>query len=474
MAIITINNLLGALPWIFICLPLAGYIHPDEFFQSTEVMAFDVFDFKVEKTWEWTSDHPGRNVVFPVIVAGLPFSILKHVSKYLGLGLTSTWLVILPRIVMGMVLFLINRSLKDYAQGLDLDTAQRSLLIFLFRSCHVTLVFFTKTFSNNIEALIFLLLLIKLDESREKQHVNFIIGFLTIFGFFIRQSMLAFAFYPIAISFCNWILLSGSCNGLKIRKIFIAIASMVLGGLSAAALCFLLDCLYFWNQIESILFAITPFNLIKYNNNVDNLKLHGLHPWYLHLIVNMVLLFGPLYLLLLWKGLKLVIGSPSLRTFLTSLLTPKSSTYFLSATLVPVFILSLVPHQEPRYILPVIIPLVCFIAKTSGVLQNRTFYFAVIAFNIIGTSWYGFIHQGGILPSITHLNNNFKSDPNKTTSLIYWKTYKVPQHLFLQNVNDNRLNFIDMAGADWNNVENEIEKRLDSNYDQVNFFFQYS
>lgn len=471
MTIITVNNLLAFLPWLFICLPLTGYIHPDEFFQSTEVMACDVFDFNVKKTWEWTSDHPGRNIVFPAIIGALPFSILKHILRYLGMELTSTWLVIIPRLAMGMVLLLVNRLLKDYTLRLGLDIAQCNLLIFIFRSCHVTLVFFTKTFSNNVEALIFLLLLIKLDESREKQHVNFTIGFLTILGFFIRQSMLAFAFYPIAVSLFNWMFLSGVCDGLKIKKILIAITSMVLGGLSAAVLCFFLDCLYFGNQIESILSAITPINLIKYNNDVDNLKLHGLHPWYLHLVVNMPLLFGPMYLLLLWKGIKLVIGNPSLRAFLTSLLTPKTSTYFFSATLVPVFILSLVPHQEPRYIIPVIIPLVCFIAKDIGVLQNGKFYFAVFVFNIIGTSWYGFIHQGGILPSISYLSNDLKSASNKTTSLIYWKTYKVPQHLFLRNVNDDRLNFNDMAGTDWSFVKRELEKELNSNYDQVNIFF---
>ena len=153
MTVITINNLLGVLPWLFICLPLTGYIHPDEFFQSTEVMASDVFDFKAEKTWEWTSDHPGRNVVFPAIIAALPFSILKYISKCFKMELTSTWLVIFPRLFMGIVLLLVDRLLKNYARRLRLDNAQFSLLIFLFRSSHVTLVFLTKTFSNNVEAL---------------------------------------------------------------------------------------------------------------------------------------------------------------------------------------------------------------------------------------------------------------------------------------------------------------------------------
>ena len=467
MELATVNKLLLILPWLLISLPLNGYIHPDEFFQSTEVMAFDMFNFKVNKTWEWTSDQPGRNIVFPSIVAGFPFFLLNQLSKHFDIDLTSTWLVICPRIVMGMVLLLVDLLLKEYASQLQFNKEQCCFATFLFRSCHVTMVFFTKTFSNNFEALIFLMVLFKIDESRENLGVSFIIGFLTILGFFIRQSMLAFVLYPITVSFLNWTFLSGNLNGLKIKKTFKAAFVMFLGGLSAGAMCFFLDCLYFSNQIKSFIFAITPWNLIRYNNNTDNLKLHGLHPWYLHLTVNMFLLFGPMYILLLWKGMKLVKESSCLKAILTSILTPKSQVYFLIATLVPVCILSLVPHQEPRYILPVLVPLVCFIARDIGALKNRKFYVAVFLFNLTGTCWYGFLHQGGILPSVTYLTNHFKSNTNKTTLLIYWKTYKVPQHLFLQNANDKKLIFKDMAGSDWDSVKTELEKGLDLKQDQV-------
>jgi phosphatidylinositol glycan class Z len=41
-------------------------------------------------------------------------------------------------------------------------------------------------------------------------------------------------------------------------------------------------------------FVLTPLNNILYNMDVENLKQHGLHPRYLHLLVNAPMLYGPL------------------------------------------------------------------------------------------------------------------------------------------------------------------------------------
>lgn len=67
--------------------------------------------------------------------------------------------------------------------------------------------------------------------------------------------------------------------------------------LSTAYVLALIDTLYFagattyhfvrWREL-----IITPLNLLQYNLKVDNLHLHGLHPRYLHVLVNWPLLFG--------------------------------------------------------------------------------------------------------------------------------------------------------------------------------------
>jgi len=40
---------------------------------------------------------------------------------------------------------------------------------------------------------------------------------------------------------------------------------------------------------------ITPLMLLKYNTNITNLASHGLHPRWLHILVNMPMMFGALY-----------------------------------------------------------------------------------------------------------------------------------------------------------------------------------
>ncbi|KXN73037.1 hypothetical protein CONCODRAFT_4053 [Conidiobolus coronatus NRRL 28638] len=42
-----------------------GYIHPDEWFQSGEVIARDLFNKEIELTWEFIGDKPIRSIIFP-------------------------------------------------------------------------------------------------------------------------------------------------------------------------------------------------------------------------------------------------------------------------------------------------------------------------------------------------------------------------------------------------------------------------
>ena len=58
--------------------------------------------------------------------------------------------------------------------------------------------------------------------------------------------------------------------------------------------------------------VLTPWNSLIYNMNPANLAHHGMHPLWLHILVNMPLLFGPacVYLLPSVRGqLKLQNGS---------------------------------------------------------------------------------------------------------------------------------------------------------------------
>ena len=47
-----------------------GYIHPDEHFQSVEVVVGDVLGFSTLQTWEWDPDNPLRSPTLPLLLYG--------------------------------------------------------------------------------------------------------------------------------------------------------------------------------------------------------------------------------------------------------------------------------------------------------------------------------------------------------------------------------------------------------------------
>ena len=52
------NGILFFIQIIIIALPFPGYIHPDEYFQSAEIMARDTLQLKSRITWEWNTTEP--------------------------------------------------------------------------------------------------------------------------------------------------------------------------------------------------------------------------------------------------------------------------------------------------------------------------------------------------------------------------------------------------------------------------------
>ena len=92
---------------LIIVLPYPGYIHPDEYFQSTEIMAGDVLQLKSLRTWEWNRKEPSRNIVFPFLAAGLPFMVLRKLQQ----TYTVNILIILPRLMMLGLTYIIETLL---------------------------------------------------------------------------------------------------------------------------------------------------------------------------------------------------------------------------------------------------------------------------------------------------------------------------------------------------------------------------
>lgn len=129
-----------------------------------------------------------------------------------------------------------------------------------------------------------------------------------------------------------------------------------------------------------------------------------------------------------------------------------------SAIFIPVLILSLINHQEPRFLIPVTLPIILLHApklQTGFVTANpfnkinrlTTFLYERVLstkasagyilqywylINIILTIFFGFIHQGGVISLVRHLSRSpayddtFHAGNRVDTHLVTSHTYSVP------------------------------------------------
>jgi len=181
---------------------------------------------------------------------------------------------------------------------------------------HVTLVFFTRTLSNSFEAFLFLILIYlvninisliiineKTSTTRYLMLNSSLIGFICSLGIFNRPTFPAFAFVPLIYWFTKIIPLIGYFNLLLSRIISFIIGTFIL----TSTLFILFDSYYYNNGFLFLMdiknrLIICPLNFILYNIDSTNLDKHGLHPPWLHIIVNATILYGPLHLyVILWS-----------------------------------------------------------------------------------------------------------------------------------------------------------------------------
>uniref|UniRef100_A0A8C8VKN5 Mannosyltransferase n=1 Tax=Pelusios castaneus TaxID=367368 RepID=A0A8C8VKN5_9SAUR len=444
---------------IFWCLlPQTGYLHPDEFFQSPEVMAGDILDLQVYYPWEFLSSSPCRTVVFPLITSGVTYWMIKSL-QHLGIwsnGINSYTLLVSPRLLLTTFSFILDYSVYRLAPFWGGD--QWNALVLLAGS-YVTLVFYTRTFTNTLEGLLFALLLVlvspkaadsrtapKADISQAKPANSSLIGMITVAGFFNRPTFLAFALMPLLY----WTVLNVTSQH-SIKTIANHILKFVSSTAFTAMIFTAADSLYFTSIGSEISLHMTPFNFLRYNLNPHNLAQHGIHPRFTHFTVNGIMLFGILHILAIRVGLKMLkinihhlswirLHNPRLAEGNPTLL----SFYF-----VPLAFLSLFNHQEPRFLIPLILPLILLIMPQDRTLKCKP---VIIIFNVLGALLFGCLHQGGLIPCLSHLEQLIHSPESLKHpahyTLLFAHTYMPPRFLLSINKRDSLVEIIDMAGAE--------------------------
>ncbi|KAL5244017.1 hypothetical protein ACI65C_011427 [Semiaphis heraclei] len=129
----------------------------------------------------------------------------------------------------------------------------------------------------------------------------------------------------------------------------------------------LIDSFYYKHITENkASLVITPLNFIKYNIKPSNLDEHSTHFQMTHAIINIPLLFNVLTLLFLgrlqFKSLIKIVLNHHYHVLPN---VYELNTLMMANVIIPLFLLSILPHQEPRFLLPLLLPIVFSISKNQ-------------------------------------------------------------------------------------------------------------
>ncbi|KAI1301598.1 GPI mannosyltransferase 4 [Halotydeus destructor] len=443
---------------IVVCLaPQHGYIQPDEFFQFTEPIARDVLSVKSYLPWEFTQEAPLRSIFMPEIIAGTSFKLVKLIEA--GMEITSPWLtLVLPRLFITMLSFVCDFSISRAMISLKSTDTARRLAMFAFASSSVSLVYLTHTFTNSVETILFSILVALCLEKSTFTH--YITGCIIASGFFNRPTFLVFACIPVLLSLKN----AKSFTHLTANLIAIGVSFTFMATLLAV-----FDTLYYnsievfeltFDKLREVIFSklvLTPLNFLDYNSKAANLENHGLHPWYLHSIVSIPLISTVLSLYLYLDVAKMAYKFLQLNVNFV-----KSNKFFMvSSVLIPLAVLSSVPHQEPRFLLPCLIPLVMLYGSKLSNTKVRALW---LINSLVLTLIYGFVHQAGVTRALFKLHDDIRVDNASEQSIIFSRMYLPPQHLLRVDLDDEKTQIYDLSIDQFpSSVSQRLEKLMATN-----------
>lgn len=298
-----------------------------------------ILNVEAKQPWEFNVTFPIRSMAIPYFTIGASLKMLKNVNYFAREYLNSTvftpyLMIVSPRFLMCILSFLIDYSL--YKTCVTNNEKYKSRLVILATS-YIALVYTTRTFSNTFELILFAMLLYYVAESltfsntvmKKREYINLryskatatvdkvkwnklrsflksdslhncaIISTTTVLGFFNRPTFLAFAVAPVFF----WLYRGIGCKSVTSLHFHLRTLVFIICLIPSLVLLILIDSFYYgyisWGEIGMFdvsinSFVFTPLNFIKYNIDSKNLAEHGLHSRYLHVLVNIPLLFNVL------------------------------------------------------------------------------------------------------------------------------------------------------------------------------------
>lgn len=406
-----------------------GYIHPDEHFQSFQALYHD------NLPWEF------QNVKF-INRSMVPLWVFYGPSIWLGqsLGLSALGIYLLTK----LSLTLTNWIIIDWCLYRILPIkSERIKALFFLTTSWITMSVQNHTFSNSIETIILIMCVYLINDLRshlENSGVKYnklklaTLGMLVSFGTFNRVTFGAWLVLPglyvlkyiclhpirgciIPISFLITSILIIALDTSYFNKIdFLIVVRMIILDINFKLLVLRnvpwsdFSIHHLLTTVHHPSYIIAPFNNLLYNLQTSNLEEHGLHPWYLHILVNYPILAGPLILLLPPFQFKKYYKTTPFLTFISGLA-----------------ILSFVKHQEMRFLIPVTPLLSCIVSLTSA--KSNLIVKCWIVYSLLLSFFYGMIHQAGVVPAMTELNHfvlNSNFQLGQEPIIVFWRTLKPP------------------------------------------------
>lgn len=528
-----VATILLCINFITVLFPQPGYIHPDEFFQSPEIVAGDVLNVTHYRAWEFDASFPVRSIVFPYLLTSPPLYLLRFLNSSLGSGIqiSTTKVIMSTRLPIAFLNVLGYLATGKLASTFSVN---KYLSTVLYCSSYVSWTYFTRTFSNTTEsvllAVVFLLILpqvvneenqetkrISLHErkikirqkdtefkenkgnessiSRRKEKITeknksiktFVLGMIVAAGIFNRPTFIVFAFIPLLFWFFRKV--SAFQSGWYYVLVEMSL-SFSFGLLLSSAMFICADTAYykpdfvfsfkrcfnllFWGEISASLFqeylnemlsylVFTPLNFFLYNTNSSNLSKHGLHPQTLHFFINLPLLLGPVYLAFI------SVTTSTMHQLLSTRLNSNKTTmqpaqlWLVLMAAVPVLVLSIFPHQEPRFLIPALPVFMVMGAKVLEAMAPAKFSFIAVwaVFNFVLTLFYGYLHQGALVPAMSIYQQKLSSISSSSAPtnhhVIFYKTYPPPRHLLLlPNSSSSHVHIYDLAGGPVTSVKDVV------------------
>ena len=434
---------------LVLALVSTGYIHPDEFFQNPEASAALVFrdaQLGCAQTWEFRAPQI-RSITLPALTTGLPFALLRTVWRALSSSSETELpppvaLFWTPRIAFFCYSLVLDACVVLLGRWYAPRLRWRRALLCL-ASAWPVLAFAVRPFSNTTELLLLAALVCAVaDPAPITPARAVLVPALGALGVFNRATFVAFAAPLAAFHVYRCLRCAPTARACAVLGVSAAALGAAVAALVAS------DTRLYTGRVRADALVLAPLNFVRYNADAANLARHGTHPRWLHAAVNVPLLALPL----LPRAARAAVRTwtrPGRRAALPALCS--------AVVACALAVLSAAPHQELRFVLPLVFPLVILACwddddnnnnnnsnsggddKTPARPRCRCRGVAVAhagrvalwaAFNMVLAAYFGFAQQGGVVPALAHIGTHMRAaDAAPQQQLVFWHTYMPPPHL---------------------------------------------